>query len=123
MKRKGISSLMLLLIINILAFTNADSFEKKATKQTTLTGKVFDNETGQALPRVNITLKNSKRETRTVSDPDGNFKIGALEPGRYTLVATSINYKLDRKLIVMDNKEQAIAINLIPLYNHIFSPQ
>lgn len=117
MKRKGLLSFILLIMLNMPAFTSVSSFQKKAIPKAVLTGKVVDIRTGEVLPKVSVILENSKRKTETLTDPEGNFKIGVLEPGIYTLTVMGMNYKLDKKSIVINKKKQAVIINLRSLYN------
>lgn len=93
MKKPGLLSLILFLMLSLLAFTSADLFQEKETIKSTLIGKVIDSKTGKTLSKVNIMLWNTKREAQTLSSPNGKFKIGALEPGRYTLLVTSITFQ------------------------------
>lgn len=57
---------------------------------TTIHGKVFD-ETGEAIPGVNVVLKELSKSTTT--DADGNYIIENIPKGKYTLVASFTGYK------------------------------
>lgn len=56
----------------------------------TLTGKVIDLNTGEALAGVEVAIEGSK--VKVHSDLDGNFKFENLQPGEYNLIASYISY-------------------------------
>jgi hypothetical protein len=53
-------------------------------------GKIFDNESGETLPGINVNIEGSN--LGTVSDFDGNFNI-SIEPGIYSLKISFISYE------------------------------
>lgn len=55
-----------------------------------LSGKVLDLTSGEALAGVEVSIEGSSLKVRT--DLDGNFKINNLKPGEYNLIASYISY-------------------------------
>ncbi len=80
MKTKIISTLILVFIIS------AVYAQKGGIK-----GRIFDELNNLPLPFVNLLIQGTT--TGASSDIDGNFEIGKLKPGVYTLIATFIGYK------------------------------
>lgn len=62
-----------------------------ALAQSSISGKITDQQTGLPLPRATITLVNLN--INTVSDAAGNYRIGNLKNGRYTLKVSYIGYQ------------------------------
>lgn len=61
-----------------------------STPTATLTGKVIDLNTGEALAGVEVAIEGSN--VKVHSDLDGNFKFDNLQPGEYNLIASYISY-------------------------------
>lgn len=62
----------------------------------TIKGTVLD-ESGEPLPFVNVTLKQSGNlKTGATTDFDGNFKISSLEPGKYDLEVSFVGYQTQK---------------------------
>jgi hypothetical protein len=60
----------------------------------TLQGKIKDKTTGEMLPFVNVVVElNGTQKGGASSDFDGNYKISSINPGTYTVRASSIGYK------------------------------
>ncbi len=68
----------------------------------TLTGKVT-NATGEPLPFASIALKSSA--TGTVTGADGSFSLPNLAPGSYTLMASSIGYESQSRVVTINAGE------------------
>jgi hypothetical protein len=96
-------SLLTLLFITFAVFTfainNGNSANKSKANEPTaanastsvsISGKVIDLNTGEALAGVEIAIEGSSKKVRT--DFDGNFKIDNLNPGEYSLIASYISY-------------------------------
>ena len=66
-----------------------------------LSGKIFNN--GQALPYVNIYVKNKK--LGTASDNDGFYEIKNIPNGTYTLIISSLGYKTKSITIAFNNNQ------------------
>lgn len=64
-----------------------------------IVGKVTDSNTGEALPGTNITIKGTT--IGAAVNLRGNFEIVNVPPGRYTLVATFIGYKIESKEVTV----------------------
>ena len=56
------------------------------------TGKVTDKSTGQSIPSASVQIEGLNRGT--ITDEDGNFNLGDIPPGHYTLNISHLNYKL-----------------------------
>ena len=96
-------ALFTLLLVSVFALTyatkNDSAANKSKTTETTisnpvpavsLSGKVIDLNSGEALAGVEVTIEGSSQKVRT--DLDGNFKISNLKPGEYNLIASYISY-------------------------------
>jgi outer membrane receptor for ferrienterochelin and colicins len=66
-----------------------------------LSGKIFNN--GQALPYVNIYVKNKK--LGTASDNEGFYEIKNIPNGTYTLIISSLGYKTKLITIAFNNNQ------------------
>jgi len=83
----------------------------KSSKQTSIKGRVLD-ETGQPVPGVSIKIKGSTRGT--VSDPNGNYQITALDTD--ILVFMFIGYNAQEKSV---SGKTTINITLTPAANQM----
>ena len=90
--------------------------QNNLTAQTTLKGKVLDNK-GNAVPFCNVYLENTLDGTTT--DTLGRYMLKTTEKGEQQLVVSSVGYQttkqavtLDRKLVQVDVKLKAEAVNL-----------
>lgn len=90
--KKTISLLAAALLISLVGFSNSS---KETTKEAELTfsvsGKVLDISTGEALAGVKVFVEEIK--SHAYSDFDGNFEISGLTAGQYTLTASFISYE------------------------------
>ena len=87
-----------LLLAAIAGFTYADNDNSKevantgAVEQTiSLTGKVIDLSTNEALAGVQINIEGT--DIKAYSDFDGNFEIKDVKPGEYNTIASFISYQ------------------------------
>jgi uncharacterized surface anchored protein len=96
-------SLLILLFVTSAVFTfaidNGNPANKSKANETTtanasasvsITGKVIDLNSGEALAGVEVAIEGSSKKVRT--DLDGKFKIDNLQPGEYNLIASYISY-------------------------------
>jgi len=60
-----------------------------AAAQLSVTGKITDQQTGAALPGATISINPS---IKTVSDANGNYRIGSLKSGQQTITITYVGY-------------------------------
>src|ERR1700712_976850 len=65
-----------------------------AAAQLSVLGKITDRQTGGALPGATITIAPG---VNTVSDADGNYRLGKIAAGNYTLTVTYIGYQTAEK--------------------------
>ena len=61
-----------------------------ANSTVSISGKVIDFTSGEALAGVEVAIEGSSKKVHT--DFDGNFKIENLKPGSYNLIASYISY-------------------------------
>ncbi len=94
------TGLLLLLIINI----------SLSAQKTTVSGKVIDDETREAIPYVNIGFQHSP--VGTISETDGSFYL-ATPKATDTLLVSSVGYELVRLPIVIGTT-QVIEVHLVP---------
>jgi len=71
-----------------------------AAAQLSITGKITDQQTGEALPGATITLSNAA--TNAVSDVNGKYHIDNLKSGNYTLKVSFIGYQTSNKAITLN---------------------
>ena len=96
-------TLLALLFISVAGFTfavnNGNPVSKSKSTETvassaiapvSISGKVIDLISGEALAGVEVTIEGSTKKVHT--DLDGNFKIENLQPGAYNLIASYISY-------------------------------
>ena len=96
----------LLLIISI--YTNA---------QTKLIGRVIDSETKKPLEGISIFL--SHTTNGTITNVKGDFQLDHLKPGKYELVATSLNYEDNISVIQVSISNDPLIISMNPTANQL----
>jgi len=77
-----------------------------------VTGKVIDEKTNQAVPFASVALfkdSGSKPVRGTTGDSEGAFTIGQVPVGKYTLLVTFIGYKQASRMIDIADKEKTDA--------------
>ncbi|MBU1937974.1 TonB-dependent receptor, partial [bacterium] len=83
-------------------------------------GRVFNSESHELLPSVNVTIQNTSLGTAT--DSDGSFQILNLEAGEYTLQFSSIGFrKQERRISLKQNEKGFITVYLLPTVLHLES--
>ncbi len=97
----------LFFILLVMLLSGLNSFGQK----TVISGKVTDEETGEAIPYVNIGFQHSL--VGTISETDGSFYLSTLKPSD-TLLVSSVGYKLVR-LPIAKGKEQVFDVKLTPM--------
>lgn len=77
-----------------------------------ITGKVIDNNSGETLAGVLVTVEGTTLKAYT--DLDGQFSIAGMTPGKYNLILSLISYKksLVEDLEVKPGKEESVEIKL-----------
>lgn len=115
MKKYFIMSLALSLFA--LAGNSSNSAVEKTAKNesvatVSVSGKVMDHLTGEALAGVKVMVDNA--ETSSYTDFEGNFTINGLTPASYTLSLTMISYEETTVPVKLDleNPGEDIHINL-----------
>jgi protocatechuate 3,4-dioxygenase beta subunit len=95
------------LIASVTSFAsnnNNTNAEAESVRTVSLSGKVLDMVTGEALAGVKVMVE----ETDDVSytDFDGKFTFEGLIPGTYQLSTSLISYKSSDKKLELDNQEE-----------------
>lgn len=77
-----------------------------------LRGFVYDNETGEPLPYVNVYIMNT--ELGAPTDENGFFSVSSIPPGDYTVKLTYVGYDtLMQKFVIEANKITSVKLNLL----------
>lgn len=82
-----------------------------------ISGKIIDNETQKPLEGISIFL--SHTTNGTVSNSKGDFQLDHLKPGKYELVATSLNYEDNIISIQVSQTNEQLIIKLNPTANQL----
>lgn len=96
--KKALLTLSFLIAVVFAFAGNSENSENKIKSTETpsanvmgsITGKVIDFNSGEALAGVEVAIEGSTRKVHT--DFDGNFKIDNVKPGSYNLIASFISY-------------------------------
>lgn len=102
---KKVAILLVSFLVFSVAFANASNEENKkgdaaAVMTTSVSGKVLDKVTGEALVGVKITVNGTSQSVYT--DFDGNFEINGLREGNVEIAASYISYKEKVELVNVD---------------------
>ncbi len=81
-----------------------------AAAQLSVSGKITDQQTGEALPGATISLQN--QATKTIADIKGRYRISNLKTGAYTLQVSYIGYQTITKNILLSS-DTTIDVSLI----------
>ena len=82
-----------------------------ANASVSISGKVIDFTSGEALAGVEVAIEGSTKKVHT--DFDGNFKIENLKPGSYNMIASYISYNksfIEKLDIEKSNRELNIKL-------------
>lgn len=102
-----------LVIVTIIAFTANNTKETNtdtANTSVTISGKVIDLVSGEALTGVGIEIEGSNK--KVYSDFDGNYTISNLKPGEYNVIASYISYNKSYIEKIKVNGNEALNIKL-----------
>lgn len=94
-----------------LAMLSTEAIAQEET-QASVSGEVVDASTQEAISGVQIMLEGLNMET--TSGADGSFSFDSVEPGSYTLKASSEGYEDWEKDITVDENGDSITIELEP---------
>ena len=117
-----IKTLLTLSFLSAVVFAFADNNGNSANKNksnekvsantaVSISGKVIDFTSGEALAGVEVAIEGSTKKVHT--DFDGNFKIDNVKPGSYNLIASYISYKksfIEKLDVVKPNQELNIKL-------------
>jgi len=105
-------------VVFAFADNNGNSANKNKSTETSsanaavsISGKVIDFTSGEALAGVEVAIEGSTKKVHT--DFDGNFKIDNVKPGSYNLIASYISYKksfIEKLDVVKPNQELNIKL-------------
>lgn len=102
---KKLAIIFVSIFVLSVSFANASN-EEESTKSesavmtTSLSGKVLDKITGEALVGVKVSVAGSEKSVYT--DFDGNFQISGVLPGNVELTASYISYKQKTEKVNVD---------------------
>ena len=105
------ATLVLILFILISPFAAAN-VAGQDNQTASLSGRVLDARSGEALAKVKVIVSGTDKETTT--DEAGKFALDNLKPGKIDLYITTVTFGLVRKSIVLhagDNSDLQIALN------------
>jgi len=98
MKKALLTLSFLAAVVFAFADNNGNSANKNKSNESvtanavvSISGKVIDFTSGEALAGVEVAIEGSTQKVHT--DFDGNFKIDNVKPGSYNLIASYISYK------------------------------
>lgn len=101
--KKTASTIVALFIVCTMTFGIEKEKPAESSNMTTsVSGKVFDRESGESLAGVAIKL--SGTDQTVYSDFEGNFEFSNIKPGTYKIESDLISYKQDIKEIRVDLK-------------------
>ncbi len=92
-------------------------FSIYVSAQSKLSGSVIDSETKKPLEGISIFL--SHTTNGTISNAKGDFQLDHLKPGKYELVATSLNYEDNIIAIQIGLSNEPITISMNPTANQL----
>lgn len=93
--------LIIWLTTGLVGFMALPAYAQSTT--TTLSGNVTDAATGKPIPFVNVYLNTTTRGT--VTDQQGHFTLAAIPLGTVEVVASSVGYKTERRLLRLDTDQ------------------
>ncbi len=112
MKKKLFTVLIAVVILfGNQAFASGD-MPANTNAKASISGKVIDNTTGEALVGVAVAVEGT--DLKVYTDLDGNFAIKSINPGKYNLVLSLISYKnsLVENLNLDPSKKQVVDVKL-----------
>jgi len=113
-KMKKIAILFMSLVVlstTLLAGNDETGTAKNAVMTTSLSGKVLDKVTGEALAGVKVSVQGSEKSVYT--DFEGNFEINGIVPGNVELCTTYISYKSNVEKVNVDlNKSNSVDVKI-----------
>lgn len=80
----------------------------------TIKGVVVNDHTGEELHKAQVQILNKKRESNTITCPEGVFLFKVLTPGQYILAAKLEGYEEYRSPISVSEKTSRVTVRLKP---------
>lgn len=108
-------ALLFILTFSVSSYAQLD--KSKIAKPGIISGKVVDQKTKEALPYVNIVIKDAAKKIITggITELDGKFRIKNIPEGISLLEVQFIGYKTFTREININNKKRKINFGTIPL--------
>ncbi|WP_370407667.1 TonB-dependent receptor [Tenacibaculum dicentrarchi] len=105
--------LFLFIVFSVSLFAQ----NKKPLKIGIISGKVIDEVSKEALPYVNIIIKNTSNKILTggITNDNGTFSIKNISEGKNTIEIQFIGYKTVSKSITISNKNKKVSLGTISL--------
>jgi predicted nicotinamide N-methyase len=117
LKRNNMKKIIAIALIGVALVMGTNVFATgdmpaNAAAKSSVTGKVVDIKTGEALVGVAVAVEGTDQKVYT--DLDGNFTINNIDPGHYNLVLSLISYKnsLVENLKLNPGKKEVVDIKL-----------
>ena len=109
--------ILLLIMFTVSANSFAQLAKDKLSKPGIITGKVIDNTTKEALPYVNIVIRDMVKKIITggITDEEGAFKIKSIPEGKSIIEVQFIGFTMYSKEINVFNKNSNINLGTITL--------
>lgn len=117
---KKIAILLVSFLVFSVSLANATNEEngnaESAVMTTSVSGKVLDKITGEALAGVKITVNGTEKSV--YSDFDGNFEINGVREGNVEIAASYISYKNTVELVNIDlTKSNTVDVKIESITN------
>ncbi|MDE2957794.1 MAG: TonB-dependent receptor [Bacteroidota bacterium] len=98
--------LVLMVAVAVLLVGNS------ASAQVTVTGRIIDAASGDALPQATVIIEGSARGAAT--DLDGRYEISGLNAGTYTLTASFVGYESTSRIVTLRTQDQTVDFQIEP---------
>ncbi len=112
----ALSGLLCILYFPVVISSTADTGSKEEVTLVSVTGKVIDHKSGEALAGVLVEFENCG--VRIYTDFEGRFELNGVTPGRYSMSTSFISYEsmmLDIELNGDNNEPVKIELNQISM--------
>lgn len=116
---KNVSLLLAILLITATQLVFAGNDNKSTTAPAAATcsisGKIVDTSTGEALVGVKVSITGTTQVVYT--DFDGNFSCNGLNPGNYNIETSYISYESTtfKNVVIQAEKENTLKMTLNPV--------
>lgn len=103
-----------LLLFNALLFSFFYSSAQNATLTQTIKGVVVDDQSGNVLPNITVSVDNASLHLNTITDEKGSFKLNHVPVGRQNITVSAVGYDASfiPNIEVTSSKEVVLEIRL-----------